>query len=144
LDLYVTQTRFALPRSYREYILQFGPGRLLTDWDIAAPGCTEMNEKWDLTWLHENIRREEDELRYWPDTAHGRLRRCLFFCSKYKDIYGWDPAEVCDSEAHECAIYRFCEDHTVVLAGKTFREFVEGAADAILSEDWDEEECGPR
>jgi hypothetical protein len=145
LDDFEKRTGFLLPRGYREYILEFGPGKLFSDWDIAAPGYRRLAKSWDLERMHSDIKPEGLLLEHSPEIHHDRMRRCFYFCRKYKDFYGWDPTEVCDSAAHEYAIYRVMEDGSVVRAGGSFREFVEGAADQILSEpDWDEEELGPR
>jgi hypothetical protein len=141
LDLFEAETGFRLPRSYREYILVFGPGKLLTDWDIAAPGYGE--SLWDLSVMHENMRPDEQWIGHHPVEHHDRIRRCRYFCSKYKDTFGWDPAEVCDHSAQEYAIYCILADGRVERVVDSFRAFVEEAALSMLTlPGWDEEELG--
>jgi hypothetical protein len=144
LDRFEAETGFRLPRSYREYILVFGPGRLFSDWDIAAPGYAA-SWLWDLRALDEMMRPEERWIDRHPEAERDRVRRCRYFCRKYKDAFGWDPAEVCDADAHEYAVYRIIEDGRVVRVAGSFRGFVEEAALEILTlPGWDEAELGPR
>jgi hypothetical protein len=144
LDQFEAETGFRLPRSYREYILVFGPGRLVTDWDIAAPGYGA-SWFWDLHTMYENMRPEERWISRHPKEHRDRLRRLRYFCSKYKDAFGWDPAEVCDPAAPEYAVYRTIEDGRVVRVSDSFRGFVEDAVlDMLTLPGWDEEELGPR
>ena len=144
LDQFEQETGFRLPRSYREYIEVFGPGRLFADWDIAAPGY---GPSWffDLHGMQANMVPEERWIRRYPEEHRDRVLRCRYFCSKYKDAFGWDPAEVCDPEAHEYAVYRIVEDKRVIRVADSFRGFVEDAAlDRLTYPGWDEEELGPR
>lgn len=144
LDQFEAETGFRLPRGYREYILVFGPGKLFSDWDIAAPGYGA-SWRWDLHAMHENMRPEEQWIGRHPMEHRDRVRRCRYFCSKYKDAFGWDPAEVCDSAAAEYAVYRIIEDGRVVRVADSFRAFVEDAAlDILTCPGWDEDELGPR
>lgn len=144
LDQFEADTGFRLPRSYREYILVFGPGRLFSDWYIAAPGYGD-SWRWDLRTMHENVRPQEHWIDYYPAAEHDRVRRCRYFCAKYKDAFGWDPAEVCDPEAPEYAVYRLVEGGQVVRVADSFRGFMEDAMLEILTAPgWDEEELGPR
>jgi hypothetical protein len=147
LDQFEAETGFRLPRGYREYILVFGPGRLFTDWDIAAPGCGA-EFLWDLDKIHEIMRRREGWegwLDLFPEAEHERIRRCRYFGRKYKDFFGWDPVEVSDPSAPEYAIYRITEDDQVVHVANSFRGFVEAAAQEILwCPGWDEARLGPR
>jgi hypothetical protein len=125
--------------------LVFGPGRLFTDWDIAAPGCGAAS-LWDLHRIHDLMRRKEEWcLDLLPEAEHGRIRRCRYFGRMYKDAFGWDPVEVCDPSAPEYAIYRITADDQVVRVAGSFRGFVEAAAQEILScSGWDDARLGPR
>lgn len=144
LDQFEAESGFRLPQSYREYILVFGPGKLFSDWYVAAPGYGA-SWRWDLQTLHENRRPQESWIDHYPQEHWDRLRRCRYFCAKYKDTFGWDPAEVVDPAANEYAVYRLTEDGRVLRVADSFRGFVEEAAlDILTMPDWDEEELGPR
>ena len=130
LDRFEAETGFRLPQSYREYILVFGPGKLLTDWAIAAPGY---GGSWfyDLQAMQEHLRYRGQQHQYW------------YFCLAYKDRYYWDPAEVTDHDRHECAVYRIPEGGPVVRVSDTFRGFVEDTVLHMLTyPNWDEQELG--
>jgi hypothetical protein len=144
LDQFEAETGFRLPKGYREYILVFGPGKLFSDWDVAAPGYGAP-WFWDLHAMQKNMRPDERWIHRHPEEHRERVRRCRYFCSKYKDAVGWDPAEVCDPDTAEYAVYRIIEDGRVVRVADSFRGFVEDAAlDILTCPGWDEEELGPR
>ena len=125
LDDFEAEVGFRLPQSYRDYIAVFGPGKLLTDWDIAAPGYGR-GWSYDLSSMNASIRE--------PDAGEEQY----YFCIAYKDCYCWNLNEVTDSDANEYAIYLGTE-----RIASTFREFVEGIALSMLTlPDWDEEELG--
>jgi uncharacterized protein (TIGR02996 family) len=137
LDEFEAATGFRLPRSYREYILVFGPGQLLTDWDIAAPGYGG-SWSYDLQTMHENLsyRHPRTDEQYPVD-------RWRYFCAAYKDRYCWDPAEVTDPDAHEYAVYHIVEDGRVMRFADSFRGFVESIAlDMLTLPGWDEDDLG--
>jgi hypothetical protein len=93
--------------------------------------------------MQENMRPDDGRARRYPAEHRDRVLRLRYFCSKYKDAFGWDPAEVCDPEGHEYAVYHIIEDGRVVRVADSFRGFVEDAAlDMLTLPDWDEEELG--
>ena len=142
LEHFEVATGFRLPRSYREYILVFGPGRLFTDWNIAAPGYGGPCDI-DLQTIHESLRPTElaEFDRHHEAEHRERVRRLRYFCLAYKDRYGWDPAEVTDPGAHEYAIYHILEDGRVRRFADSFRGFVEYLAlDMITQPGWDEDD----
>lgn len=142
LDRFEAEAGFRLPRSYREYILVFGPGRLLTNWHVAMPGYGEPRRS-HLDTMHANVRPPEEWIGRYPPEQRDRVRRGWYFCCDYRDIVGWDPAEVCDPDAHEYAVYRLPEDGGVVRFAESFREFVENAVlERLALPGWDEEEPG--
>ncbi len=144
LDQFEAEAGFRLPQSYRDYILVFGPGRLLKDLDIAAPGY-DGSLFWDLQRMQQNMQPREHWIASSPEVDRDRLRRLSYFCSRYKDCYGWDMTEICSSNSSEYAVYRWLEDGRVVRVADSFRGFVENVAAEILAvPDWDEEELGPR
>jgi uncharacterized protein (TIGR02996 family) len=142
LGKFEEESGFRLPQSYRDYVLVFGPGKLLTDWRIGAPGY-ERSWFYNLQMMHESVRPNESYIRRHPAEHRDRVRRCFYFCSKYKDAFGWDIAEVTDSNATEYAVYRIVEDGRVHRFADSFRGFVENALLEMLTmPDWDEEELG--
>jgi hypothetical protein len=142
LDRFEAEVGFRLPQSYRDYMLVFGPGRLLADWDIAGPGNGTW--LWDLHRLDDLVRPREDDLDLYPGGEHDRIRRLRYFARMYKDAFGWDHAEVCDPDSSEYAVYRLTEDNRVVRVGGTFRAFVEDAVlDMLTLPGWDEARLGP-
>ena len=130
LDGFEAETGFRLPRSYREYIQVFGPGQLLTDWAVAAPGH-KRGWFYDLHTMGENMRPERRWIGHHPEEHRDRVRRCVYSPSKYKDAYGWDPAEVTDPDAHRVRRLphpggRQSQAHRGVLPG------VRGGGDAYI------------
>jgi uncharacterized protein (TIGR02996 family) len=142
LDRFEAEAGFRLPRSYREYILIFGPGLLLTDWYIAAP-CYGDSWRYDLHMLPENMRPPEIWVGRYPSEQQDRVRRCRYFVYGFRGGFGWDPTEVCGLDAREYAIYQLTQDGRVVRFAESFRGFVENVVLEMLTlPDWDEEEPG--
>lgn len=146
LNRFERESGFRLPESYRQYIVAFGPGRLFHDWDIAAPGYSDFPTKRDLARLNSDYRPGARSLEsgLLPESEVPRLARCFYFCSKYKDLFGWDPEEVCDEVKHEYAVYRLTECHRVLRVADSFAGFIEAASNEIRNSNWDDEELGTR
>jgi hypothetical protein len=72
LDQFEGQSGLRLPRSYRDYIIIFGPGELFADWKIAAPGYAGLADRWDLLQFHAAIQPDGSLLHAYP-------RGCLTF-----------------------------------------------------------------
>jgi len=135
LDRYEAKSGFALPRSFREFGLAFGPGTIEPhEWRFAMPGFRKQEEFADPTaltrWLHgcwggEEMTDEElGETMGIDDPA--RARRLVLFCRNgSSDFFGWDPLDVTDPDAREYGIYMLGRDDTRVMRlATTFQRFV--------------------
>jgi len=93
--------------------------------------------------MQENRRPDERYIGRHPEEHWERVRRCRYFCSAYKDTYGWDPAEVTEPDTQEYAVYRIVEDGRIMRIADSFRGFVENTLLEMLTlPGWDEEELG--
>ena len=139
LDEYKVATEFALPKSYREFIQIFGPGKLGSDFQIRAPGyrVTEESEadklfnfEADLAAFNERIRQTEalapDLLaEYYRREDVERISRCVYFAgTEMSEVIGWDPKHVTDAATSEYGIYIIFRerDHMTFLAD-SFTQF---------------------
>ena len=146
LDRFEAESGFRLSKSYRDFILVFGPGTLFSDWNIAAPGYGTPTDSWNLLGCHAGYQPDIDYMtQLYSEELKQRVRRSFYFCWKYKDRFGWDLTEVSDPETNEYVIHRITEDRKMLRYAASFQEFVEVAAlDILTMPGWDEEELGPR
>lgn len=127
LDRFETETGILLPASYREFMTRFGAGEFTGAWSEAEFGgdleiCAPLHSS-----EHFRLQRPLGEEAY--DFLNDKeLRgRMIWFASEHNgDQYGWDPEDVTDEAAHECAIYVDMrhKDGPEKIAS-TFREFIE-------------------
>jgi hypothetical protein len=123
VDGFESQHKLKLPKSYREFVLEFGPGEL-GGFRLAAPGSSH-DDVADLGLLNKRIHEGERVLidQYQHESL---VHRMFFFASSYAgDLIGWDPHEVTDANEHVYAIFCLTRvERTVVRLANSFVELV--------------------
>src|SRR5262249_39095921 len=141
LDQFEAENGLALPRSYREFILVFGPGEFSASLKIAAPGygfvphpsgvdllATSRSYGWNAA----------DIARGWGTAEEKeRLLRLFYFgLESGRQWLGWDPADVRDPETSEYGIYRVeALGYGTELVAVSFRQLVEVTCEWLFSPD---------
>jgi hypothetical protein len=150
LDRFEAETGFRLPRSYREYILVFGPGEFPAVLKVAAPGYEYLGNTFDLLTASRSYgyTREEAAAGGLPADEQERIGRLFYFGLHHgRQWLGWDPQDVRDAEAPEYAVYRvdWLSDGPEFMAA-SFRQLVEDTCEALFAPDpeYDEESMGPQ
>ncbi len=149
LDAFEAQTGFRLPRSYREFLLVFGPGEFSVSLLIAAPGY-EYAGRIDLLATSRSYGWDEQEIAVSnaPPEQKAHLRRLFYFgLENERQWLGWDPADIRDAAASEYGIYRVeALGFGTELVATSFQQLVEVTCERLFAPDpnWDEEEQGPQ
>lgn len=140
LDAFEKQHNFKLPKSYRDFILVFGPGRLFRNLLIAAPGYPKAGSWCDLGYRNFFAREREESILDWPPHLRDKIRRLFYFITDDADAFAWDPKDVRDASNHEYSIWRRRgEDLTLEFRGESFKEFVEYTSEDYFAYDDDPE-----
>ena len=85
---------FRFPRSYRDYAIQFGPGRLARHFDIAVPGDSAWGPRREIVEMNRESIKDTplshiEELHL---TDTDLIRRMIFFAeTEDGDMVGWEP-----------------------------------------------------
>jgi hypothetical protein len=145
LDAFESKHGVKLPKSYRDFIEVFGPGRLGRAIEITAPAYPKAESFFELE--YRNSRRDDEKwLTDWPEEIRPKIRRFIYFAT-YSDEFAiaWDPQDVRHPITHEYAIWEQRPDNTLHFRGNTFREFVEMLCEHLFAKDDDPElaEIGP-
>jgi hypothetical protein len=150
LDAYEAKAGFKLPRSYREFVLQFGPGDFSSCLLIAAPGYTEAQSTFDLQTANSRFGYQPDDLARNGYSAEKRelLCRLVYFGLAHgEDWLGWDTQAVRNPDANEYAIYQvdWRRDQLRFVAD-SFRQLIGDLCDEIFAPDpdYDESTMGPQ
>src|SRR5262249_53083897 len=126
LDQYETETTFKLPRSYREYCQLFGPGVLIRPhgFHIAVPGSASGGILTELRRFQAYSAEAQYEAKAYCSDP-GQIRRAVFFATDIGTyFYYWDPQEVTDPAASECAVYVITRGEEIHRLADTFFSFV--------------------
>jgi SMI1 / KNR4 family (SUKH-1) len=149
LDRFEEQTGLRLPRSYRAFLLVFGPGEFSASLRIAAPGY-EYAGRIDLLATSRSYGWSAQEIDASSVAAEQKahLHRLFYFgLESGREWLGWDPADIRDAEASEYGIYRVeALGFGTELVATSFRQLVEVTCELLFSPNpaWDEEELGPQ
>jgi hypothetical protein len=117
-----------LPRSYRAWVHQFGPGELGGYFRIYAPAVLDSRHPgYDIEAENANWR---DPDGFWASTAAPEVvaRLICFSDTIGGDACFWDPADLQDEAGHEYGIYALSHgsmDAKVNRIATTFKEFIE-------------------
>lgn len=135
-----------LPKSYREFIVVFGPGEFSSSLEVAAPHYENLSSPaFDIIEANRAYKFEAQQLRLFQAPDRTIIERLLFFgLLDEKYPVGWDLQEVCNAEDCEYAVYRVGLNEAERVA-ESFQQFVQDACDKIFAPnpDWDENELGP-
>lgn len=126
LDRFETRSKVRLPKSYREFMLVFGPGELAQGFRIAAPGYRSLGDTVDLDLMNKEGPRNYFAAGCDVDDPK-QVNRMVFFCFTIANEYvGWDPQDTTDVRKREYGIYVLWRDdlYTTRVA-RTFPEFIE-------------------
>ena len=150
LDKFEAETGFRLPRSYRDYILVFGPGEFPCVLKIAAPGYDYLQNTFDLQTAGSGYGYGQEELirAGLPPEDQQRMGRLVYFGLHHsRQWLGWDPQDMREAEAPEYGIYRvdWVSDGAEFVA-TSFRQLVEETCEELFAPDpdYDEESMGPQ
>jgi SMI1 / KNR4 family (SUKH-1) len=147
LDSFEKLAGFALPQSYRDFVLVFGPGEFSVSLRISAPGYLQATDtSYDLAIANEGYKLDDADLKRFPAEMHTMMKRLFYFgYIDGRDWLAWDVNDVRVPGSHEYAIYRVSLRSATVIAS-TFKELVETVCDRLFAPkpDWDEEEMGPQ
>jgi hypothetical protein len=105
-----------------------------------------LNSTFDLATANSKFGYSPDEVPTFSPINRERLGRLFYFGLEDEHNWlGWDLGDVRDSKDYEYTIYRVGLVD-VTFAASSFRELVETVCERLFapSEDWDEEELGPR
>jgi hypothetical protein len=152
LDRFEAESGFRLPRSYRDFILVFGPGEFSVGLRIAAPGYGYVPHPpgVDLLVTSQSYGWSEEDVAQGPVSMEQKahlLRLFYFGLEDERQWLGWDPKDMQAPEESEYGIYRVeALGFGTELIAKSFRELVEVTCARLFTPNpqWDEEELGPQ
>lgn len=126
LNQFEKEMDFPLPMSYRDFILQFGPGEIAGEIQIAAPGYPNHFDQVDLQRSIHRYRDFPEELLEKYSEPERALRLLVFAMTTNADMIGWDPEDIRDQGTHECGIYLIPHDgFEVQHIANSFQEFID-------------------
>lgn len=147
LNRFEADLRIKLPKSYREFILVFGPGEFSASLEIAAPGYPNLSSPTlDLATANERYRYTPGQSQLFPESDRAVINRLLFFgLMDGKYPLGWDVQDVCHIGEAEYSIFRVGLT-AIEKTATSFYQLIIETCDRLFAPnpDWDEEELGPK
>ena len=105
IDEFEREHRFALPRSYRDFVARFGAGQLSGLWSIASP--MQIEHQFELA-KYNSVRHGLPEDRLLVSYGSREDTDTFFFFADDGDYYyGWKLGEITNPKFSEYAIYKF-------------------------------------
>lgn len=132
------ESGIALPESYKQFVMLFGPGQLANDVSIRVPNCVSanpvasrcsLNYIMDLATWNRELRSEGqlDENRVISLYKNPQLiLRVLFFADNLAgDLFGWDPENPIPNSDGEYPIYVLRrEDYEILEHKRSYPAFI--------------------
>lgn len=136
LDAFETEHGFKLPKSYRDFILVFGPGELGERLQIAAPGYPDLGGvvPWDLDTRNKSLTLNSEERKLLEPELIQIFDRLYFFGIEAGESWlGWDLNDVRDKKMHEYAIWRVVPRYRPEFDTGSFKALIENSWDKTLN-----------
>jgi hypothetical protein len=128
-DEWEAQHQLQLPRSYREFVLYLGAGRLSDEFEISAPGLTSSWARpYFLDAMNSTYHGRDEELPHYVDDPAQFLRSIFFAMHVTTFGFAWDPLDKSDADPGEVGIYVWDRDRdyfNLVRIAHSFGEFIQ-------------------
>jgi hypothetical protein len=107
-DQFKAKIGLPLPNSYRNFVLEFGPGELAGIFRIAVPNCRvpAFNLDREVAAHKKLFKGTMARLRLKKYDDPEQVQRMIVFSTTYRgESYCWDPEDITDKRGHEYAVY---------------------------------------